>query len=180
MEWRAAYFITFTCYGARLHGDERGSVVRGRNGRLSEPLAPNLDRVQRERHLMNGPSGTLDARRRAIATDAATEVLRTKGWRLFALHVRTNHVHLVAWANAEPEFVMRTVKAWITRRLREAALLGPEERLWTRHGSTRYLWNNKDLANAVSYVVESQGADIGWPWVASWMGLSGQPRGSPP
>lgn len=161
MEWRAAYFITFTCYGARLHGDERGSWRRGRKGRFSAPVVPDSTVAAREEHQMAGEPMLLTRPMREIATSAAVEVIRTKDWRLFALHVRTNHVHAVLWADAPPEFAMRTLKAWITRRLREASLVGPEDRVWTRHGSTRYLWDLQAIEAAVTYVVESQGEDIG-------------------
>ncbi len=55
---------------------------------------------------------------------------------------------------------MNAFKAWATRRLREASLAAQEERIWARHGSTRYLWNEEDLSNAVAYVVEGQGGDL--------------------
>jgi hypothetical protein len=43
------YFITFTCYGARLHGDKLGSVDRRQNLVGSPLLEPNPHRVTLER-----------------------------------------------------------------------------------------------------------------------------------
>ncbi len=51
---------------------------------------------------------------------------------------------------------MNDFKAYGTRRLRERGLLGEDEPLWTRHGSTKYLWNTADIATAVQYVDEWQ------------------------
>ena len=161
MDWRASYFITFTCYGARLHGDDRGSWGRGRGGEPSRPVDPNAALVSRREHVMAGPPLLLSKPMRELATAAAVEVITTRDWKLFAFHARTNHVHVVLWADAAPEFVMRTLKAWITRRLREANLVGSEDRVWTRHGSTRYLWNRNEIESAVAYVVDNQGEDIG-------------------
>ncbi len=50
------YLITFTCYGARIHGDESGSVDREHNLFGTLPLEANSERVRTERHRMNQPS----------------------------------------------------------------------------------------------------------------------------
>jgi hypothetical protein len=42
-------------------------------------------------------------------------------WPLRAVHARTNHVHVVIWAQHAPERVMNDLKAWATRRLASAA-----------------------------------------------------------
>jgi hypothetical protein len=59
-----AYLITFTCYGQRLHGDERGSVDRFHNlpGRRYVPASPN--RAAYEQSLMKGEPYELDRRHR--------------------------------------------------------------------------------------------------------------------
>jgi hypothetical protein len=69
-------------------------------------------------------------------------------------------VHLVVSASQAPEQVMTTFKAWSTRRLREAGLAVEGARLWSRHGSTKYLWTTDDVVTAHSYVVDSQGVDL--------------------
>lgn len=52
---------------------------------------------------------------------------------------------------------MNALKSWSTRRLREAQLLGPDTKPWSRHGSTRYLWNQDALEGACHYTEEDQG-----------------------
>jgi REP element-mobilizing transposase RayT len=89
------------------------------------------------------------------------EVCRVKGWELHALNVRTNHLHLVVHANAAPELVMNTCKAWATRRLREQRLIAGDGRVWARHGSTPPLKGATAVANAIEYVLNKQGADLG-------------------
>lgn len=84
-----------------------------------------------------------------------------KGWGLYAVNVGTNHVHVVVRAEETPEKVMNLFKIWASRRVREANLLEPDQKLWTRHGSTRYLRDEQDVVDAVSYVLEGQGKDLG-------------------
>ena len=98
---------------------------------------------------------TADARRVVAKTIEAHCAYR--GWELAAVNVRSNHLHVVVGqAGVAPEVMMRELKAWCTRRLREAGLVGAEGAVWTAHGSTRYLWKENAVATAVDYVVEGQ------------------------
>jgi len=49
-------------------------------------------------------------------------------------------------------------KAWSTRRLRERGWVGAEQPVWTRHGSTRYLWRGCNVESALAYVEVGQDA----------------------
>ena len=51
---------------------------------------------------------------------------------------------------------MTASKAWATRRLREAGLVPDDGKVWSRHGSTRYLWYPSDLEDACTYTLEAQ------------------------
>jgi len=64
-----------------------------------------------------------------------------------------NHVHLVLEAEKAPEPVMNCLKAYASRALREAGMDPGGVRRWSRHGSTRYLWNPAQIDAAVGYVV---------------------------
>ena len=161
MEYPAGYLITFTTYGERLHGDHRGSVERIRHLGAPRELEPDPDRLAHETRWLRGPRQGLDYGRRAIIADAIAGVCEVKGWGLYAVNVRTNHVHVVVRAEETPEKVMNLFKIWASRRVREANLLEPDQKLWTRHGSTRYLRDEQDVVDAVSYVLEGQGKDLG-------------------
>ncbi len=52
---------------------------------------------------------------------------------------------------------MSSLKAWATRYLREACLVADGARVWTRHGSTRWLWNEDEVVAGARYVHERQG-----------------------
>jgi len=158
----AGYLITFTTYGERLHGDPRGSVERIRRGGGAQSLEPDPTRERRERRNVRSAAPLrLDGKARAVVAATITEVARFKGWQLHTVNVRTNHVHVVVSGGEAPERMMNAFKAWATRRLREAGLFPESEEIWTRHGSTRYLWAERDIEQACLCVAEAQGEDIG-------------------
>jgi REP element-mobilizing transposase RayT len=156
-----AYLITFTCYGAWLHGDDRGSADRDGHNLPGEPyLPPNPDRARFERDELAQPPYALDEPRRAVVLATIREVCRHHGWALLAAHVRSNHLHVVVTADAPPERVMNDLKAYSSRRLSEAGYESAQRRRWTRHGSTRYLWTEDHVQAAIRYVTDRQGAPL--------------------
>ena len=105
---------------------------------------------------MRSTSRRLTGQQRAAVEAAIREVCDYRGWALHALNVRTNHVHVVVTSDGKPEFAMNSFKSWATRKMSEAGLAGGGGHIWTRHGSTRYLWNEPSVAAAVAYVQEGQ------------------------
>lgn len=147
----------FACYGARLHGDESGSVDRCHNlvgGRL---LEPNAQRVPAERREMLQDSYVLDQEGRTMVLTAIQRHCTHRGWNLLVAHVRSNHVHVIVEAEARPERIMNEFKSYASRELNRQGRDGPDRRRWARHGSTRWLWQDKDVRQAVQYVVDEQG-----------------------
>ena len=157
----ASVFITFTTYGARMHGDERGSVKRGRKGISSHIISPDAVRSARARALMAGPAFELDDVQRATVSETIQQVCEFKGWILHAINVRTNHVHFLVSAEAAPKTVMNACKAWATRRMRQAELISDDTRVWTRHGSTRFVTTESSFRRVAEYIIDGQGADLG-------------------
>ena len=156
----AGYFITFTCYGTRLHGDDRGSVDRGHALPGTPFVRPDPDRVNRETERMTQPAMSLGAIHRNIVERTIIEVCAFREWDLKALNVRTNHVHAVVDAGVKPERVMNDFKVWSTRRMREAGSIDRGRNVWSRHGSTIYLWTGRDLEGACAYVLDGQGPEL--------------------
>jgi REP element-mobilizing transposase RayT len=149
-----AYLITFNCYGARLHGDEAGSVNPEHNIPESEFIPPNRGWFLSEVKEMTQAPYELAARQRRVVSQAIRDVCTHREWILLAIHVRSNHIHSVVSARASPEKVMNDFKAYASRALnREGKCL----RRWARHGSTRYLWDANTVAAATEYVVHGQG-----------------------
>lgn len=160
-EFPLAYFITIRTYGTWLHGDQRGSVDRnGKNlyGAARIPLDPVYS-VTMERN-MNSEPFLLNGRQRTLVETAIRNVCSHRGFGLSAINVRRNHAHMVASAQAPPTSVMNAFKANATRELREAGLIEPNQRVWSRGGSTRYLWKPKNVERAINYTINSQGDDL--------------------
>ena len=139
-----AYFITFRCYGTWLHGDARGSTDRSGTHHPDAPLIPTDPTLHRRRYkaLAHAPM-TLDPSQRTVVDEAIRDVCLHRGWELLALNVQADHAHVVASGHCRPEPMMTAFKAWSTRRLREAGYVPSQRKLWSRHGSTRYLWNER-------------------------------------
>ena len=154
-----AYLITWTTYGTWLSGDERGSVLK-RGTHASPYAAPSRGLQRSDRDRLKGSPVVLDSPRRACTRDAIERHCEHRRWRLHAVNVRTNHVHVVVTADAPPERVMSQLKVWATRSLREAGLTDRETKTWTRHGSTRYLTSATSVNGAIGYVRDGQGAEL--------------------
>ncbi len=157
-----AYFLTFTTYGTWFHGDARGSVDRTRNQPGEPGIDPSPSLVRHERDVrMTRPPVVFDFVARQVVGDALAETCAFRGWQLLAANVRTTHVHVVVVADERPEVVLTALKANATRLLVERAKLSKGSRVWTRHGSTRYLWEERDVEDACTYTVEFQDAASG-------------------
>jgi valyl-tRNA synthetase len=153
------YFITFTTYGQHLHGHAEGSADRAHNIPGTPYLPPDAETEKSaEDQLQSKPYSLASSEERKAVQEAISEVCEHRGWRLLVMHVRTTHVHIVLEADALPEKVMNDFKSYATRKLRERGMVSPDARLWTRHGSTRYLNYPKSIEAARNYIVDEQGA----------------------
>ena len=97
------YLITFSCYGTRIHGDEKGTVDKSHNQYKGPTYSEDHARFQAERENLQAGEYTLDASRRLTVLKAIQEVCMYRAWILFAAHVRTGHVHALVEAEALPE-----------------------------------------------------------------------------
>jgi REP element-mobilizing transposase RayT len=153
-----AYFISFTCYGTRLHGDDRGSVDLGHNQYGTPVLPANVNRAAARRAGLSHPPYSLGGDRPAIVRDAVVALADKRGWTVWAAHVRTEHLHVVLTAaGVDIDRVMNDLKAAASFRLNRAYPVDRGRTYWTRHGSTRYVWNETQLAAAIDYVLNQQG-----------------------
>ena len=106
----------------------------------------------------------LDASTAAAVEASVRETAEHRGWLVHAVNARTNHVHVVVSAPTRAERVMNAFKANATRVLRAQDQLPPDRsHVWSRHGSTRYLWDDDQLASAIDYVTNQQGASLHRP-----------------
>ncbi len=160
-----AYLITFRCYGTWLHGDERGSVSRHGQTLEGEPgLTPGTREDVERAFLRARPMSLGGVATRQTVLDSIRKVCTHRDWFLDAVNVRTNHVHVLIGAPPEGpsvERVMNDFEAYSTRALRRAGLVSADTPSWSRHGSTKYLWDDDAVAAARAYVLAAQGEDLG-------------------
>jgi REP element-mobilizing transposase RayT len=153
-----AYFLTFSCYGNRLHGDNRGSVDRNNNGVGAPFLSPRPLRRAFELKEMGRKPARLDAADRRAVREAIQQVCGYRNWTLYALHVRATHVHVVVAAEVKPEHVMTKFKTYASRKLNQQS--GRTDKHWGRHGSTLWLWSSSQVDSAIDYVLNQQGKPL--------------------
>jgi REP element-mobilizing transposase RayT len=154
------FFITWTCYGTWMPGDDRGWTKWHKGDQIPQPLLADWCREQ-----MSEPAVTLNATQRQIVNDLVLEHCNKRGWHLHAVNCRSNHCHVVVSAsNYDGEVVRDQLKAWSSRRLNESLvrseLVAPHtrEHWWTRKGSVRHLSDEDSLAAAILYTRDAQDA----------------------
>src|SRR5262245_48953120 len=107
-----AFFISWTCYGQWLHGDQRGSVDETHNEFGLPWLSTDVERHQGERERMSQSPYELDAPRRRLVLQSIQDVCAYRGWTLHAVHVRARHVHVVVSGNQTSERMMNDFKSY--------------------------------------------------------------------
>ena len=155
-----AYLITFRTYGTWLHGDDRGSIDRVHNKFGTPALPGNPQRLRLNITRLKSPPVVLTQGQRHAVEAGIRETCAFRRWELWTVHVRTNHVHAVVFARCEPGRILIALKANATRKLRESGSWQGTKGPWAKHGSTKYLWTEKDVLNAVTYVEYDQGEPL--------------------
>ncbi len=159
-----AYFITFTTYGTWLPGSAKGkgSVDREHNQFGTPFVKPNEQRERWAREAMAQPPYVMSPSEREIVCNAIVELCRERNWQLWAAHVRSNHVHVVVTAEMDPDRLMSDLKGRASRNLNLAGFDSAERKRWTRHGSTRHLFQSEHVEEKIHYTLNMQGERMAW------------------
>ena len=105
-----AYFLTWATYGTWLPGDARGWVEYRHGWQLPDPLRELEAKARMTEDACRLSQAERDAVQRQIA-----ETCQHRGWRLYAVNCRSNHVHVVVSAGETPPAKIRgDLKAWAT------------------------------------------------------------------
>ncbi len=99
----------------------------------------------------------LDEPRRAITTDAIRAFCADRGLHLFAVHVRTNHLHAVVEMKSDPKAVALDLKRYASRALNQSQLDYKDRKRWARGSSVRILPDRDAIDRAIHYVAANQG-----------------------
>jgi REP element-mobilizing transposase RayT len=157
MDQPLAFLITWTTYGTRLHGDERGSFDR-----IEGYVQPSERRQLAAEALMTDDPVYLTPEQRAAVDAVLVERCAIEGWLLHARNVRTNHVHVVVSVPIAGKLIRSRLKARTSAQLSDDAGLGPApgkngaRRWWTEKGDIQPIWDERHLEAAIRYVNELQ------------------------
>ncbi len=154
------YLITFRSYGTWMHGDDRGSVDRHHRRYSTPTLPPSPRRKQIESGLRKQPPVKLNAHQRTAIEFGLRKTCTIRKWTLWALNVRSNHLHCVLTAHYNAKRTMAALKANATRAMRDAGCWRSDLSPWARGGSTKYLWTDEELAKTIAYVLYGQGEPL--------------------
>jgi REP element-mobilizing transposase RayT len=155
-----AYLITFRPYGTWLHGDERGSVDKFNNQYGTPRITANQNWQRHNERSLKQPPVHLDAARRESTKAAIRETCMIRSWLLHAVNIRTNHVHSVVSAGCSPKRILSAFKANATRKMRESGCWNNSNSPWALKGSKRYLWTERNVVDAIDYVLYGQGDEL--------------------
>ena len=153
--WTTWHF-TFGTYGARLQGDGRLTVERGRNRRGEPFVTADARRAEEARGRMRGEVVLLTAAQRGVLEAVLPGVCERGGWvcRACAVPKEGDHVHVLldAPAAAQGAAIRRWLKRWLgeelTRRWREPTA----GTWWAKGGSCRAVKDATYLEKAHAYV----------------------------
>lgn len=154
------YHITFSCYGTWLHGDERGSHDRKATSLRNKHIAPDPALEAQMRRRMTHAVVVLNGPMRRCVREAIVQHCGFREWKLHALSVRTNHVHVVLTTFENVSRVLNQIKGRATRSLREAGLVASDQPVWSARGSKRILDTPEWFESAVRYVTYGQGPEL--------------------
>ena len=104
-----AYFLTWVTYGTWLPGDERGWAKYRRGMQIPDPI---LKREAAAR--MTEDACRFDPEQRQLVEATIAEHCRIRGWTLFAVNCRSNHVHVIVASRTHRKTVRSELKAWCT------------------------------------------------------------------
>jgi REP element-mobilizing transposase RayT len=168
------WLLTWTTYGAWLPGDERGFVgaTRQKNGVKSIRNQPGTEYDRDRPHLAGFARATRKLPAVRLTREQAVAVCRqirstaeVRGWKLFAVAVMANHVHLVVGVPGDPQpgTLLRDFESYCARELNKEWSRDVPLRWWTKSGSNRKLGDESALFAAIRYVKNQD-----WP-LALWI-----------
>lgn len=142
-----AYFITFTVYGTFLQGDSRGWVSRRMRAEKPQPLLQQWHRRRLRYDVL-----LLTPQQRSAVEKETRRLCEFRGWTLWEVNARTNHVHSVISAfRHSGETVRNQLKANCTRALRERWPVFANRPVWSVGGDWQCINSEHDLNQVVLY-----------------------------
>ena len=151
MDDPVGFFLTWVTYGTWLPGDSRGWVEYRHGWQFPDP-AREIEAAAK----MTEDACRLSWQQRDAVEQQIDETCRHRGWLLYVVNCRSNHVHVVvSTSGTRPKKIRSDLKAWATRCLKQR-FDATRENWWAERGSIRYLYDEESVEAAVAYVTEGQ------------------------
>ena len=159
-------FITWTCYGTWLPGDQRGYVsdtprpdapyTRKKNVPGTPYSADDAYTHNRARQRQKSSTAELSREQAGVVVEGLVEAAAGRQWRILRAAVMYGHVHVVITGCPDdgPQ-VRRVLKG--TTQARLSKHVGRPRRWWTKGGSDRYLHGEAAICAKVDYVAQQEG-----------------------
>jgi len=178
------WFLTWHTYGTWLPGKEEGFVSRIRDdsgesiihnipGTLPDANLPLLEEWSQDRLKATPIHLTIEQAR--VVAEQFLETATIRKWKMLALAVISNHVHLVVGVIGDPKpaKILNDFKSYATRALNREFSRPASDSWWTESGSKRKLSGEESILGAVRYTVEQDGALVVWTAVIPELNLAG-------
>lgn len=160
-----ALFLTWTCFGTWLPGDERGYVSnthlkrRGTAPKENVPGTPYTADDRRTRMIaaaiQKWETVYLSPQQALWAAESLVKTAVSKGSRILRGAVMSNHIHLVVVDCPDGEVVRRILKETSQAYLSEK--VGHSQKWWTSGGSDRYRLSHDSIETTPRYVAHQIG-----------------------
>lgn len=139
-----AFMATWTTYGTWLQGDNRGYVKNGTTLKAN----PELEKTNKE--LLKHNTITIPKNLRKIVKDAIIKEAQEFGYKVYAIAVCGNHVHIVVDnIDIGIGYSVGRFKKTATKTLRK---YGFDNKVWTKGFDKRYCYHQDELKTKIKYV----------------------------
>lgn len=112
-----AFFLTWVTYGTWLPGDDRGWVEYRHGWKPADEARRHYAEAR-----MTEDACTLTPDQRSLCEATVRKHCDVRGWQLFAVNCRSNHIHVVVAGSLAPRRIRSQLKTWCTRRLKECQI----------------------------------------------------------
>jgi REP element-mobilizing transposase RayT len=138
------YMVTWTTYGTWLQGDERGYVKNG------EILPANDKLNSANQNQQKFQTVKLNSSQKQIVQNTILQESHKINQKIFAIAVRSNHIHIVAGVSSEAiEQIVQRFKRMSTLYLHNAGLNG---KVWSTGFDKRFCFTEKEIKQKIKYV----------------------------
>ena len=143
------YMLSWTTYGTWLQGNERGYTDRGVVLRENQAIEnANLEQLKKD-------AVYLKESEQSVVVEAIRKEAESKGQRIFAIAVCSDHVHRVGgYAHVAIEKLVWAYKFATARALHNTGIVG---KVWTKGYDKRFCFDTKSLTARIEYVKKHRG-----------------------